>query len=201
MQRIEVASVANERWLRVRAAFVGPTRIDEPTRHVTRWVPLLDPTIRHRFDLGLTANGDWIQAREALGDDQVPYRGHIYAARFGSSCLYLVPMLEVAPSLIRHRAEEGARRVGLDPEAVWAGLPWFEAVRAGVRSGRERWVAPALDWALALDALPRLQAELAGISRAPDLPDGLLDRIHRARGLAWPRVEPAPERHLLRRRG
>lgn len=140
-------------WETVTAYPVGPNRVDEERPKPVRWVPLIETNHVNRSYLGLTDEGEWINAvpERYSTKESSQRRGHLFGGQYQSGYFYLTPMLDWSPSVVRSTARDQAERYDFDVDAFWEALPWKQTIRAGIRSARNQYVNPALDWTVLLD--------------------------------------------------
>jgi hypothetical protein len=119
---------------------------------VIRWTPIaLFETAR--LDLGISSNGWWVRATEQTARE--------FPA--GQDCVFLLPILEVAPIEVHQRLLDGLRARGLSEEFVEL-FPFEDVVVTGLESQSEHWASLALRWAKTIGRSSRVERALAALA-------------------------------------
>ena len=113
-----------------------------------RWVLVADiPTAR--LQLGLSEFGRWVRASKTS----------VSEFEAGSSCVFLLPVLEMKADDIRRVLGEGLRGLGL-PEGDAESFPFEDVVLTGLTSGSENWSNLALNWVRQIGVSDRMREAL-----------------------------------------
>lgn len=164
-------------WEEVVAIPAGPNRLLEEETVPVRWLPLVRTSLLHPYWLGPTTDGDWVNSIPRRYEPE-HVKPLLYADRYDPGYYYVMPLLEISPSVVRSQAIFEAERHALDGLATWERVPWRSIVRCGLRSLRTQWVSPAMDWVAAVELSADYRAELLAIADS-DLRDEVRSRARR----------------------
>jgi hypothetical protein len=117
-----------------------------------QWLPIVNLTAA-RIELGISSDARWLRATSQSATVFSPDK----------SPVFLLPVLEIEFSEVRHLIEHGLQARGLSTEFVRM-FPFEDVVCTGLESHSERWAALALKWAEQLPTSPKLQTALRVLS-------------------------------------
>lgn len=118
------------------------------------WLPVAK-LAGDRFLLGLTRTGFWARSTES----------GVQAVKDETNCIFLLPILESPPEVVRSKLIEGLKLYGLSEEFIDT-FPFEKVVMAGLNSQSEYWSSLALKWVLFVSNPHVFKAELEALSES-----------------------------------
>lgn len=122
-------------------------------RNDLNWLPVAELS-DGRFLLGLTDKGLWARSTESCAQ----------TVSDETMCVFLLPMLEDPPEVVRGKITEGLKLYGLSEEFVDI-FPFEKVVMTGLKSQSEYWSDLALKWASFVPRPNNLEAVLEVLSK------------------------------------
>lgn len=121
---------------------------DAQGQGTVKWLPIANLT-QARVQLGVSSDGFWVRS--------TPQSIVVFSSE--TTCVFLLPILEVALDEARRRLEFGLQENGLSALFLNA-FPFEDVVATGLGSHSEHWTSLALRWAEQLPKSSKLQHAL-----------------------------------------